>query len=231
MAEGNQAEPSNSIARNLGWLCGIGVTAFAVPFFFSGILHWPRGLFLVPHILVIGTETLLYLRWAGFRPRDLAHHWRPGLVLALAASAFVIASLQRYPTSPAPEGLAFISSLAWVGIAYGGVDALLLNIVPVVMMRSLAFAGIGRRWLRAVLRGTAALVVSAALTLVYHLGYPEFRGPGVASPVFGNVVITATYVVSGNPLAPLLTHIAMHVGAIEQGLETVPQLPPHEPSP
>lgn len=231
MAEQNRTEPSQNPAHTLVWLCGIGVTAFAVPFLFSNILHWPRGLFLVPYNLVIGAETLLYLRWAGFRARDLAHHWRAGLVLALAASAFVIASLQRYPSSPAPEGLAFASSLAWVGVAYGGVDALLLNIVPVVMMSSLAFAAIGRRWLCAALRGTAALVVSAALTLVYHLGYPEFRGPGVASPVLGNVVITATYLVSGNPLAPLLTHIAMHVGAIEHGLETVPQLPPHEPSP
>jgi hypothetical protein len=79
------------------------------------------------------------------------------------------------------------------------------------------------------LRGITALVASAALTLVYHLGYAEFRGRDVASPIFGNVVITATYIVSGNPLAPLLTHIAMQVGAIAHGIETVPQLPPHDP--
>ena len=231
MAEQSRAERSKSTASNLGWLCGIGVTAFAVPFLFSSMLHWPRAIFLVPYSLVIGAGTLLYLRWAGFRPRDLAHHWQAGLVLALFVSAFVIASLGRYPASPAPEGLAFIASLVWVGVVYGAIDALLLNILPVVAMRSLAFAAIGRSWLRAALRGTAALVASGVLALVYHLGYAEFRGPGVVSPVFGNVVITATYVVSANPLAPLLTHIAMHIGAIEHGLETVPQLPPHEPSP
>ncbi|HXS41397.1 MAG TPA: hypothetical protein VN766_14520 [Stellaceae bacterium] len=231
MAEQNRTEPSQNPAHTFVWLCGIGVTAFAVPFLFSNILHWPRAIFLLPYILIIGAETLLYLRWAGFRPRDLAHHWKAGLVLALAASAFVVASLGRYPASPAPDGLELVGVLAWLGFAYGAVDALLLNIVPVVAMNSLAFATIRRPWLRASLRGTSALAISALLALIYHLGYPEFRGPSVVSPVFGNVPITATYVLSGNPLAPLLTHIAMHVGAIEHGLETVPQLPPHKTSP
>lgn len=229
MAEQNRTEPSNSTTRNLAWLLVIGITAFAVPFAFSSILHWPRPVFLVPYLLVIGGETLLYLRWVGFGLRDLAYHWPAGLGLALAASAFVVLSLERYPASPAPEGLDLVSSLAWLGIAYGTVDALLLNVFPVLVARSLGFAAFGRPWLRASLRGAAALVISAVLSLVYHLGYAEFRGPSVASPVFGNVLITATYVASGNPLAPIITHVAMHIGAIEHGIETVPQLPPHEP--
>jgi len=229
LAHPNRAERSTSWRGNLVWLLGIGITAFAVPFTFSSILHWPRSVFLVPYLVIIGSETLLYLRWIGFDRHDLVRRWPVGFGLALAASAFVVASLRRYPPSPAPEGIALVSSLAWLGFAYGAVDALLLNVLPVLAARSLAFAAIRRPWLRASLRGGAALAISAALSLVYHLGYSEFRGSSVASPVFGNVLITATYVVSGNPLAPIITHVAMHIGAIEYGIETVPQLPPHEP--
>jgi hypothetical protein len=113
-----------------------------------------------------------------------------------------------------------------VGIAYGLLDALLLNILPVTLARGVASAGHGP-WVKTVAQGLVALLISAGVTLLYHLGYSEFRGWSILAPVFGNVLITATFIVSGSPLAPLVTHVAMHIGAVLHGMETVPQLPPH----
>jgi hypothetical protein len=146
---------------------------------------------------------------------------------ANAAIPEVIGSLDRYPVSARPEGAALIASLVWVGIAYGLLDALLLNILPVTLARGVASAGHGP-WVKTVAQGLVALLISAGVTLLYHLGYSEFRGWSILAPVFGNVLITATFIVSGSPLAPLVTHVAMHIGVVLHGMETVPQRPPHD---
>jgi hypothetical protein len=177
-------------------------------------------------VLIVGGLSLLHLRRIGFAWRDLARNWVTGLAVAAAASYFVIGSLDHYPVSARPEGAALIASLVWVGIAYGLVDALVLNVFPVMLARGLALDGHGP-WLKAVLQGLIAILISAGVTLLYHLGYSEFRGWSIVAPVFGNVLITATFIVSGSPLAPLVTHVAMHIGAVLHGMETVPQLPPH----
>ena len=88
--------------------------------------------------------------------------------------------------------------------------------------RGLALDRVGQPWLKWVIRGVAALVVSLAITLIYHVGYAEFRTAAVVAPLVGNLVITATYVVTGSPLAPIVTHVAMHVASVWLGMETLP---------
>jgi hypothetical protein len=39
--------------------------------------------------------------------------------------------------------------------------------------------------------------------------------------------MSLAYVLSANPLAALLSHIAMHIAAVLQGADSVIQLPPH----
>lgn len=62
---------------------------------------------------------------------------------------------------------------------------------------------------------------------VYHLGYPEFRGYQVLFPVFGVGVMSLAYIITGNPISAVISHIAMHITAVLYGLQTVMQLPPY----
>ena len=80
---------------------------------------------------------------------------------------------------------------------------------------------------RGVGRGLIALLASMVVIAVYHLGYPEFRGPQVLFPVFGVGVMSLAYIITGNPLSALISHIAMHIAAVLYGLQTAIQLPPH----
>jgi hypothetical protein len=117
----------------------------------------------------------------------------------------------------------------WPGLAYGAIDGLLLSVVPITAVyRGLA----GMEWTTGAFGevGIAliALLASLTITLFYHLGYPEFRGRQVAWTLIGNGLFSLAFLVSGNPLAAVLPHIAMHIAAITHGRETSIQLPPHQ---
>jgi hypothetical protein len=108
---------------------------------------------------------------------------------------------------------------------YGLLDALLLNVLPVMVLER-PTGNPPSRWVR--LRfATTALAASMLVTGVYHLGYREFRGPRLAQPLIGNAVLTAGYLLSGNVATPLIGHVIMHGAAVLHGMETTSQLPPH----
>jgi len=126
------------------------------------------------------------------------------------------------------KGLPFYVDIIWFGIAYGIIDGLLLNVMPVVIVLNIFseyyfFGNLSGQ----ILIGVIALVASLLVTLFYHLGYPEFRNKSVLFVLLGNTIITLTFILSGNPLAAVLTHMIMHVAAVFRGPETTIQLPPH----
>jgi hypothetical protein len=118
-------------------------------------------------------------------------------------------------------------ALLWDGGLYGIIDALLLNILPVLIVYGARSAGELRnpaarwRW------GLSALLASTFITAAYHLGFTEFRGPTLVAPLIGNAIVTLSYLASGSPIAALLSHAVMHGAAVLQGMATTVQLPPH----
>jgi hypothetical protein len=60
---------------------------------------------------------------------------------------------------------------------------------------------------------------------------PEHRGgervPALGWVMVGNAIITSSYLLTGSPLAVILSHVAMHVAAVLHGMETSLPLPPH----
>lgn len=218
---------SGRLSKHVISLAAVIAGAAGVALVFSDFLHWPRSLYLLPYVFIAGGLSFIHLRGVRFTLGDLGHNWRTGLAVAAAASYFVIGSLERYPMSARPEGVALAVSLAWVGVVYGLVDAVVLNVLPVLLAREIAASCKLAPWLKVSIEGLAALLISSAAALIYHLGYSEFRGANLIAPVLGNALITAAFIVSGSPLAPLITHVAMHVAAVLHGMESVPQLPPH----
>jgi hypothetical protein len=53
------------------------------------------------------------------------------------------------------------------------------------------------------------------------------RGPALGWVVVGNAIITSSYLLTGSPLAAILSHVAMHVAAVLHGMETSLRLPPY----
>ena len=213
----------------LGWVLAAGVLGFALSMIFSSILRLPRNLYLIPYIGFATLFLYAYVRWSGLSIRDLlVRNWVWGLVGAVLLALFTVRNILSQPVSPHSTGLSLVFDLLWSGVAYGLTDALLLTVLPVLATWQ-AFSALN--WTGnlpgKILVGVIAIVASFLVTISYHFGYLEYRGAGMAGPLIGNTTMTLGYLLTNNPLAAILSHIAMHIAGVLHGPASVMQLPPH----
>jgi hypothetical protein len=210
--------------RAVAWIGLAALVGFLPPAVFSTGLRWERSLFLFPYVLAVWTFLRAYFRRWPLSWADFVGDWRYGLAGVVVATAVLVGNVWGQPPSAVPRGASLVVALAWVGVAYGAADGLLLNVMPVLaVQRSLRARTVAAR----LARGGLALGASLAVTAAYHLGYEEFRGPAMLPVLVGNAIMSSTYLLTGSPLAAVVSHIAMHVAAVLHGMETTLQLPPH----
>lgn len=65
------------------------------------------------------------------------------------------------------------------------------------------------------------------MTAVYHLGYSDFRGDKVRTPIAGDVLWSIPTLATLSPLGAPIAHAGLHVGAVVHSYETDIFLPPH----
>jgi hypothetical protein len=221
---------ARGFALNLSWVLAAAVLGFAIAAIFAGLLHLPRNAYLVAYFIMAVPFLYAFARWSKLDLGELLrHNWIWGLVAALLAGAFVVRNVLSQPASLASTGLSLAFDILWLGVVYGALDALFLSVLPVLATWQ-AFSGFG--WTHAfagkVAVGVIALVASLFVTIVYHLGYPEYRvAGGVAGPSIGNTVMSLAYVLANNPIAAVFSHVAMHIAGVLHGPASVMQLPPH----
>lgn len=210
------------------WLASAALVGFLVSFVGADLLALPRGWFVLLHLLVTGAFLALYSRRSALSPMDLQRRRLPGLTWGAVAAAFAVWFVVSQPGSEGPEGVERALAVVWLGLFYGVIDALLLNILPVFSTYRVATAhGWLQSWRGRFGAAVLALCMSLLVTFTYHLGFPEFRGAEIVQPLIGNAVFTLAYILSGSPLAALLSHVALHVAATVHAYGTSVPLPPH----
>ena len=216
----------------LGWIALAGGLAFAISFIFAGRLHLPRRIFLIPYVILCGLFLFSFITWSGIPFRELLrHNWIWGLVGAALLAVFLVKNILSQPITPRVEGMTLVFDILWLGIVYGLTDALLLSVMPVLATwQAFTLLGVTLSWPGKLLAGLLAILASFLVTAAYHLGYPEYRGKGLVGPVIGNTTMTLGYLLTTNPLAAMLSHMAMHIAGVFHGPASVVQLPPHYPS-
>jgi hypothetical protein len=213
----------------LGWVVAAAVLGFALSFIFAGILHLPRNFYLIPYIGIAGLFLYAYVRWSGISIGEIIrHNWVWGLVGATLLILFTVKNVLSQPASPRSEGMTLVFDLLWSGVAYGLTDALLLSVLPVLATwQAFSQLNLTANTPGKILVGVIAVFASLLVTAAYHLGYPEYRGAGLFGPVIGNTAMTIGYLLTNNPLAAILSHIAMHIASVLHGPASVIQMPPH----
>ena len=213
------------------WMAAAGLLGTAVAAVFAGVLQLPRNLYLVFYFAIIGAFLYTYARWSGTDlQRAFSQHWVWGLIGGGIASLFIVQATlaQPAPRSATPQGGELLFDLAWLGLIYGVVDGLLLSVLPVyATWQALTLLGWTARWPGRITAGVLALAASVLVIGQYHWGYPEFRSAYVLMIMAGVGMQSLFYLLSRSALAPLISHVAMHVTAVLVGIQTFSQLPPH----
>ena len=215
---------------NLVWALAAAVLGFAIAAIFAGLLHLPRSIYLIAYLILVAPFLYAFARWSELDLVGLLrHNWIWGLIAAAAVGAFIVRNVLSQPASPSSQGLGLVFDILWLGVVYGALDALLLSVLPVLATWQ-AFSGFG--WTHGlagkIVVGAIALIVSLIVTVIYHLGYPEYRvAGGVAGPSIGNTVMSLGYILANNPIAAVFSHVAMHIAGVLHGPASVIQLPPH----
>lgn len=211
------------------WILLAALLGFSIAAIFAGRLKLKRDLYLLFYIPSVAILMVSFIISNDIIITDLLKkNWYWGLLGATIAGAFVIRNVFSQPSSPRNKGLALISDILWPGMTYGLIDALLLSVLPIVAINlSFADSGLTNSLPGKVCMGILGLLASFLVTTAYHLGYPEFRGKKVIWPNVGNGVLSLAYILTLNPLAAILPHIAMHIAAMIHGRETTGQVPPH----
>ncbi len=214
---------------HLKWVAGLAILGFAVPAVLAGVLQLPRNIYLVFYFGLMGAFLYGYVRWSSLDLKKLfIEHWVWGLIGGALLSIFTIKTVLMQSGSPAPEGLELGFDLAWLGLLYGATDGLVLSVIPVyATWQGLTLLGWTKHWPGRIGVAVTAILVSMLVIGIYHVGYPECRGPQVFMIMIGVAAQSLAYVLIRSPLTPVLGHVAMHVAAVLHGLNSVSQLPPH----
>jgi hypothetical protein len=224
---------TNQLWLYLGWVLAAGLLGFAVAAVFSGWLRLSRRLFLMPYFVFGGAFLAGFLLWSQIDVLTLIaenRHW--GVIVGTLVGLLLIRNVWSQPASAQSTGAGLLFDVLWVGLGYGTMDALFLNVMPAVAVwTGFSEAVWTAAWPGKIALGLLALLASLFVTMLYHLGYREFRNRKVIMVLIGNSLITLAYLVSANPLGAVVSHAAMHVAAVFRGPETVLQLPPHYAAP
>jgi hypothetical protein len=214
-------------AGQLGWFAAGATVAFLIPFVFSSVLDLNNDVYYAIYFAGVAAFLTLYVRSTGLDVLELfTRHWPWSLALGvIAAAAVTLAVLNREDSTPRPDGAYFLFTIAWRGVLYGAVDALLLSAFPVAVAYALVGRDVGSVARKARFGGLAVVLV-VIITATYHLGYEQFRDDGVAGPETGNLIISVPAIASTNPLGSVIAHASMHVAADTHAYETDVYLPP-----
>lgn len=214
---------------NLLWVAAAAALGFGISAIFVGFLRLSRSTFLVPYFILAGSFLGAYARWGNLNLEELLRrNALLGLAGALLAAIFVVRNVLSQRASQRPIGPALAWAVLWQGVVYGTVDALFLSVMPVfATWQAFSLSGLTQSVFGVIVAGATALAASILVTIAYHWGFPEYRGRQVRGPVIGNGVMSLAYLLTANPIAPLASHVAMHIAAVLHGAETAIQLPPH----
>ena len=210
----------------VAWVAVAGATGFVVSAVFSSVLRLPRGLFVLVYGVAVGVLAAQFVRRTGVLVNRPPRRWSAvAVVTGLLVGTVLAAGVIGGPGGTRPAGVHLATALGWYGIVYGVVDAVLLTVIPVTAVRAWWTSrgtNVGPLWWKA-----AALAASLLVTALYHAGFAEFRSAALVQSLIGNAVVTASYLLTGNPATPLLAHVLMHGAAVVHGMEATAQLPPH----
>ena len=214
------------VTTDITWTRGAGVLilllagGFLVSWLATDVLDMARRRYIavLAATTVALTATTVWLTHVGTAD-FFGHNLAWGFVGAAITGGLVGFGIRKVPATLPRAGHELHEAEAWEGVVYGISEGTLLSALPAFVAWQ---AAVDAGWATAAAWG-AALVASALLIAVHHLGYWDYRGPLVFEAVGGCLVLTVGFLATGSIVAPVLGHVVMHIAGVTKGVE----LPPH----
>ncbi len=220
---------ANELLLAFAWVLAAGTLGLIISALFAGKMRIPRRRFLAPYVIITSLFLLGFFYWNSIDLDDfLLQNWPYGVIAGVVVGAILARNVLSQPSSTVSNDRDSPVDILWLGIVYGTIDALLLNVMPVIALwNSLGQIGLLSTWPLQAFTAILCLGASLLVTLLYHVGYVEFRNRKIGLVLVGNTMITLAYLLSTNPLGAILSHTIMHIAAVIRGPEATIQLPPH----
>jgi hypothetical protein len=151
--------------------------------------------------------------------------WPWSIAVGVAIGAAEVFNVMGEDATDRPGGAYFLFELAWRGVTYGAVDALLMSVFPALVAYSILRGSVAG-FVGKVRFAALALPLVLLVTATYHLGYPQYREDGIGQPEIGNTIISVPMLATANPIGSVVAHAAMHTTAVAHNYETDVFLPP-----
>jgi hypothetical protein len=208
------------------WFAGGAVLTFVVAWIAADLLELHHDLYLLVYVTVVGTFLASFVAHTSFDVRNVVGRnlrWSMGVgaVIGLA----LVPTVLRDDSTSHPSGVFYVFEIAWRGVAYGVLDALILFVFPAAVASLLM--GNNRDGIRRKISFAAlTLGLSLVITATYHLGYGQFRSSDLIKPEIGAVFANVPAMLTGNPIGAVLAHVVFHVTANVHAYRSGIFLPP-----
>jgi hypothetical protein len=199
--ERSVARPATAASDAWTWLGAGLVLVFLVPFVGADLLDLQPDLYYLGYFTIAVLWFALFVRAHAAQLRPL---WREHLAASLAVGQ---------DGTGHPDGWRRAFEILWRGVVYGSVDALTLFVFPAAVAY-LLMHGDRRGVRRKAAFASVALLLSLLVSTSYHLGYAEYRGADLRSPLIGTLAANVPTVLTGNPVGAVVTHSMAHVAAV-----------------
>jgi hypothetical protein len=179
-----------------------------------------------PYIAVLAVVTAGltggYLWWSEAGMSFWTHQWLWGIAAAIVTGTFLWAQVARVMQTDEPA-VPPVRKALWEALVYGITEGLLLSALPVaIVWQWWDSRGWGDGW-QAVVGGILALAASGLVIVTHHLGYRTFRSKRMLQPLFGCLVLSLGYLLSGNPISAMGGHVLLHLGMLNRRMELPPE--------
>lgn len=216
---------------SLLWLVGVAAAAFLVAWASGTRLHIRRTPYIAILTVLTGALCAGYVSWLGLGIGDVvANHWGWGLLGAVMAGSVLTVLAMHQPAGQRLHGRRLVGAMVWEGAVYGTAEGVLLSALPPFiawqMVESLGWsgaAGVIARW-------GLPLVAAAAVVVVHHLGYWNFRNRILVPVTLGLSLLSLGFLLTASWITPAFGHVIAHGGLLMHGSEMPPVERPVEPS-
>jgi len=206
------------------WLVALAMAAFGIAWLSGTRLHIRKGPYIPLLFAMTAAFFVGYVTWVGVDLLTMvSNSWGWGLLTGAIIGGLVAVPARRRPVDRPVARRHLPAALGWQGVVYGVAEGVLLSVLPPFMTWQVVHALGWTGTAGAVAQWTLPILATAAVVIVHHLGYWNYRNRILVPVTLALSVLAVGFLVTASWLTPAVAHVVLHTTLILRGSEMPPQ--------